>query len=59
MDSVKTDDRCVHCGFPFKEHSYNGACYGICGQFVAVAPAASPPAGAEVVAKHLPNEAKP
>jgi hypothetical protein len=38
------EPKCVHCGWPFKEHSYTGDCYGICGQFVAVS------AGAEVVA---------
>jgi hypothetical protein len=36
---------CTRCGFPWKEHTYNGACYGICGQFVAASPAAP---GAEV-----------
>ena len=27
-------DSCLYCGFPRREHSYNGACYGLCGQFV-------------------------
>jgi hypothetical protein len=28
-----TVDRCSNCGYPQREHSYNGACYGLCGQF--------------------------
>lgn len=24
---------CARCGFPREEHSYNGACYGLCGKF--------------------------
>ena len=24
---------CSKCGLPEAEHSYNGACYGVCGQF--------------------------
>lgn len=27
-------DRCAKCGHSRKEHSYNGACYGICAEFV-------------------------
>lgn len=27
---------CANCGHPKSEHSYNGACYGLCGEFVAV-----------------------
>jgi hypothetical protein len=27
-------DKCAKCGHPRKEHSYNGACYGLCGEFV-------------------------
>jgi len=27
---------CRSCGFPESEHHYNGACYGICGVFVAM-----------------------
>ncbi len=26
---------CDKCGFPRAEHSYTGACYGLCGEFVA------------------------
>lgn len=29
-----TRDECANCGKPEKEHSYNGACYGECGEFV-------------------------
>lgn len=29
-----SQDRCGECGFPRKEHSANGACYGLCGEFV-------------------------
>jgi hypothetical protein len=28
------DGRCANCGHPRTEHSYNGACYGLCGEFV-------------------------
>lgn len=31
---VMTTDKCAKCGFPGKEHGYNGACYGLCGEFV-------------------------
>lgn len=24
---------CARCGFPTSEHHYNGACYGVCGEF--------------------------
>jgi hypothetical protein len=24
---------CARCGFPRREHNYNGACYGVCGEF--------------------------
>lgn len=24
---------CARCGYPQREHSYNGACYGLCGEF--------------------------
>lgn len=34
-------DRCAKCGEPRKEHAYNGACYGICGEFVSPSPAES------------------
>jgi adenine-specific DNA glycosylase len=27
--------KCTRCGFEQKEHAYNGACYGLCGEFVA------------------------
>jgi hypothetical protein len=27
-------DRCANCGHPRKEHSHEGACYGLCGAFV-------------------------
>lgn len=30
----KQDEKCVTCGFERKEHTYNGACYGICGDFI-------------------------
>ncbi len=33
--STQRADACARCGFPRKEHSYNGACYGLCGEFVA------------------------
>jgi hypothetical protein len=26
-------DVCARCGYPEREHSYNGACYGLCGKF--------------------------
>lgn len=25
---------CARCGFPKSEHHYNGACYGLCGEFI-------------------------
>lgn len=25
---------CLRCGYPRDEHHYNGACYGLCGEFV-------------------------
>lgn len=31
-------DKCAKCGFPRAEHSYNGACYGLCGKFVSSVP---------------------
>jgi hypothetical protein len=27
-------DKCANCGFPREEHHYNGACYGVCGEFI-------------------------
>jgi hypothetical protein len=24
---------CARCGYPRREHTYNGACYGVCGEF--------------------------
>jgi hypothetical protein len=32
-DEIPIADRCVACGWDRKEHSYNGACYGLCGEF--------------------------
>ena len=29
-----SEERCANCGYPRREHSYNGACYGLCGEFV-------------------------
>ena len=29
-----SDDACAECGFPRAKHTYNGACYGVCGVFV-------------------------
>jgi hypothetical protein len=26
-------DECKNCGYPRSEHHYNGACYGLCGEF--------------------------
>jgi hypothetical protein len=34
-------DKCAKCGHPRKEHSYNGACYGLCGEFVECSSAAT------------------
>jgi hypothetical protein len=34
-DEMGLNTKCVRCGYPEKEHSYNGACYGLCGKFVA------------------------
>jgi hypothetical protein len=31
-------DLCADCGKARREHSYNGACYGLCGEFVEGAP---------------------
>ena len=25
---------CIKCNFPKHEHSYNGTCYGVCGEFL-------------------------
>ena len=25
---------CARCGYPRSEHHYNGACYGLCGEFI-------------------------
>lgn len=36
------EDRCARCGEPRSEHSYNGACYGKCGKFVAPSACVSP-----------------
>jgi hypothetical protein len=33
-DGAMTTDVCARCGHSRKEHSYNGACYGLCGKFV-------------------------
>lgn len=33
LDPLATE-QCAKCGQPEKEHHYNGACYGACGQFV-------------------------
>jgi hypothetical protein len=38
-------DQCAECGHPRKEHSINGACYGLCGEFVPIAPAEKEDAG--------------
>jgi hypothetical protein len=27
-------EACANCGFSRAQHSYNGACYGLCGKFV-------------------------
>jgi DNA modification methylase len=35
---TKQIDECSNCGLPQSEHHYNGACYGLCGEF---APAAA------------------
>ena len=32
--AVSSTDRCAKCGYPRAEHSYNGVCYGLCGEFV-------------------------
>jgi hypothetical protein len=32
--STQHEERCRHCGYPRSEHHYNGACYGVCGEFV-------------------------
>jgi hypothetical protein len=32
--SKSSTDRCAECGHPRAAHSYNGACYGLCGKFV-------------------------
>jgi hypothetical protein len=29
-----SEPRCARCGYERREHSYNGACYGLCGEFV-------------------------
>jgi hypothetical protein len=34
-----TDELCAKCGHPRAEHSINGACYGLCGEFSAPHPA--------------------
>lgn len=30
----RKNELCAGCGFERREHTYNGACYGICGEFV-------------------------
>lgn len=30
----KRNELCAQCGFERREHHYNGACYGLCGEFV-------------------------
>jgi hypothetical protein len=30
---AETLAECARCGYPRHEHSYNGACYGLCGKF--------------------------
>lgn len=30
------EEKCAKCGFSKSEHSYNGACYGVCGEFVSL-----------------------
>ncbi len=32
--TIPSTDGCARCGHPRAEHSYNGACYGLCGEFV-------------------------
>lgn len=32
--AVSSTDRCAACGHLRADHSYNGACYGLCGEFV-------------------------
>lgn len=34
-DPDKDMPRCQRCGHVKREHSYNGACYGLCGEFIA------------------------
>lgn len=31
---LQREPGCARCGYPRKEHSHNGACYGLCGEFV-------------------------
>ncbi len=38
LSAVSSTDRCAKCGHPRDEHSYNGACYGLCGEFVSSVP---------------------
>lgn len=33
-DPDKGQPRCQRCGHVKREHSYNGACYGLCGEFI-------------------------
>jgi len=35
-----TQEQCAKCGYPQSEHHHDGACYGICGKFVAPTAAA-------------------
>lgn len=44
-----TDERCARCGYPRKEHSYNGACYGLCGEFVSTPPRTDAAGGAKCI----------
>ena len=33
IPAERTNLPCAKCGYPKKEHSYNGACYGLCGEW--------------------------
>jgi hypothetical protein len=50
-------DKCAKCGHPRKEHSYNGACYGLCGEFVECSSAGS--ADALELARHIEQSTPP
>lgn len=45
--------RCKNCGHPKHEHSFNGACYGLCGDFRPMTPTNREPASDETVQSPL------